>query len=637
MRGSISRSAIAPKRTSRRRLLRAACSRQRLPSCRAALLRALCRVPAWLYSCSVAVSLNMGGVLLLLLLLPSLLLATSNQAAAATVLDLGGKWTVTTTNSSAMPWIPAAGKERQLPATVPGQIHTDLLAAGVISEPFYGDGDADLAWVALSDWVYTRAFEVPATLLQHAHVQLVSLGIDTVADIYINERHVFFTDNMFHRIRLDVKRHLKAGSNSIRVHFYSKPLEADRRAMSCDNATAIICPAGTKNPVQHPFNNVNYLRTEPCSFSWDWGPAYAPVGLWRPIYLQVRQCLRPNPQPADKHARLPDKNARRNCVSGVRHGRRTRYHRGHHPASSPSGRAASWQRRRGEGGAAAGPPSGGRAAASSLGQALPSRRCRRFRCLRPIRSGGDRASVPADGPRARHHHVGRAAAGVFGCWCNRRPAHITHHRRDTEHIWASVRLDQHQSPHGTSVEFAGSPFVTGILSMPQLFLSENDAASCGGCAQVASVNAVVGGTATGKEVVVPLQIKDVKADQWMPNGFGSQPLYTASAKFVPDSEASEESPFEVPYPLEDNALKGSAGNLSVRFGFRKVELVQNKLPGGKSYFFAVNGVPIPVKGSNWIPADAFESRVSRNTPNTTRLAPLFLALKTSHQNMIRNW
>jgi beta-mannosidase len=136
---------------------------------------------------------------------------------------------------------------------------------------------------------------------------------------------------------------------------------------------------------------------------------------------------------------------------------------------------------------------------------------------------------------------------------------------------------------------------------------------------------------------VPLQIKDVKADQWMPNGFGSQPLYTASAKFVPDSEASEESPFEVPYPLEDNALKGSAGNLSVRFGFRKVELVQNKLPGGKSYFFAVNGVPIPVKGSNWIPADAFESRVSRNTPNTTRLAPLFLALKTSHQNMIRNW
>ena len=28
-------------------------------------------------------------------------------------------------------------------------------------------------------------------------------------------------------------------------------------------------------------------QKEPCSFAWDWGPAYAPVGMWRPIYLQA--------------------------------------------------------------------------------------------------------------------------------------------------------------------------------------------------------------------------------------------------------------------------------------------------------------------------------------------------------------
>ena len=99
--------------------------------------------------------------------------------------------------------------------------------------------------------------------------------------------------------------------------------------------------------------------------------------------------------------------------------------------------------------------------------------------------------------------------------------------------------------------------------------------------------------------------------------------------------------------------------MSVRVGFRTVELVQNPLPGGRSYFFKVTGVPIPVKGSNWIPADAFESRVSRNDAGTTRLEPLFWALAggpfssltsltsltnltlwalaDSHQNMIRNW
>ena len=72
----------------------------------------------------------------------------------------------------------------------------------------------------------------------------------------------------------------------MRVRFSSKPHEANRRAAACDNATAVICPAGKKNPCQHPYDNVNYLRTEPCSFSWDWGPAFAPVGLWRPLYLQ---------------------------------------------------------------------------------------------------------------------------------------------------------------------------------------------------------------------------------------------------------------------------------------------------------------------------------------------------------------
>ena len=44
-----------------------------------------------------------------------------------------------------------------------------------------------------------------------------------------------------------------------------------------------------------------------------------------------------------------------------------------------------------------------------------------------------------------------------------------------------------------------------------------------------------------------------------------------------------------------------------------------------------------MQSSNWIPADAFESRVSRDVVGTTRLDKLFVSLKTSHQNMIRNW
>ena len=40
-------------------------------------------------------------------------------------------------------------------------------------------------------------------------------------------------------------------------------------------------------------------------------------------------------------------------------------------------------------------------------------------------------------------------------------------------------------------------------------------------------------------------------------------------------------------------------------GFRTVEIVQDPLPGGKSFYFRINGLPVFVKGANWVPADAF--------------------------------
>ena len=89
---------------------------------------------------------------------------------------------------------------------------------------------------------------------------------------------------------------------------------------------------------------------------------------------------------------------------------------------------------------------------------------------------------------------------------------------------------------------------------------------------------------------------------------------------------------EFAYSTEETTKSTEERGFHRRFGFREVELVQEPLPGGKSFYFKINQVPVFVKGSNWIPADAFESRVTRES-----LTPLFRALKDSHQNMIRNW
>ncbi|ETO31066.1 hypothetical protein RFI_06053, partial [Reticulomyxa filosa] len=102
---------------------------------------------------------------------------------------------------------------------------------------------------------------------------------------------------------------------------------------------------------------------------------------------------------------------------------------------------------------------------------------------------------------------------------------------------------------------------------------------------------------------------------WYPNGFGTQTLYPVTVHFDPWNNASQ----------TDSGIR-------VDVGFRQVQLVQDTLPGGKSFFFRINDVNVPIHGSNWIPVDSFESRVT-----SQNLEQLFLALKNSHQNMIRVW
>ena len=110
------------------------------------------------------------------------------------ILDLGGSWRVR--KAGALAW---------LPATVPGCIHTDLLVAGKIKDPFVRDVERQVQWVGEADWVYARSFDVPRETLAHDRVLLRCEGLDTLATIVLNGRVLARTDNMFRTWEWDVK------------------------------------------------------------------------------------------------------------------------------------------------------------------------------------------------------------------------------------------------------------------------------------------------------------------------------------------------------------------------------------------------------------------------------------------------
>src|SRR5215210_9330166 len=68
----------------------------------------------------------------------------------------GVTWTVQPTSELPPDWSEVAVEP--CPATVPGEVHVDLLAAGLIPDPFDGDNEAALAWIGRTDWAYRTTF-----------------------------------------------------------------------------------------------------------------------------------------------------------------------------------------------------------------------------------------------------------------------------------------------------------------------------------------------------------------------------------------------------------------------------------------------------------------------------------------------
>lgn len=108
----------------------------------------------------------------------------------------------------------------EYPATVPGDIHNDLLKANVIPDPYYSDNANKCGWVTEQDWLYETTFMVTKEMLQ-SKLKLVFAGIDTYSEILINGKKIADTDNMFLRYDFVVNDYVKEGENTLAVNLIS--------------------------------------------------------------------------------------------------------------------------------------------------------------------------------------------------------------------------------------------------------------------------------------------------------------------------------------------------------------------------------------------------------------------------------
>jgi beta-mannosidase len=159
-----------------------------------------------------------------------------------------------------------------IPATVPGEVYADLLAADLIPDPFDGDNEDRLHWIGSTDWSYRTRFTFHPG--DHQRHDLVFGGLDTVATVLLNGTEIARTANQHRSYRFDVTSALRDGDNDLEVRFEGPVRAAQRLSAELGDRPRAYA---------HPFNAIRKMAA---GYGWDWGPDLAGVGLWRSVGIE---------------------------------------------------------------------------------------------------------------------------------------------------------------------------------------------------------------------------------------------------------------------------------------------------------------------------------------------------------------
>ena len=185
-------------------------------------------------------------------------------------------------------------------------------------------------------------------------------------------------------------------------------------------------------------------------------------------------------------------------------------------------------------------------------------------------------------------------------------------------VWKDIRLEGYSEARLSEIHLRQHHANGQVAVEVQVSVQRWDKAPLAAIVRITAPD----GETLEKEVAIPardeviVKVPISRPELWWPNGYGAQPLYQVEVSLV-------------------SAGSSGAGPLDLRsyqLGLRKIELRQQEDQWGRSFVFVVNDIPIFAKGSNWIPADSFPTRIT-----DAALEGLIRSAAETHQNMLRVW
>lgn len=197
------------------------------------------------------------------------------------------------------------GTEETYETKIPTSVYNDLINNGRLEDPYYRDNELKALKIVDNDFSYSTYFSADE-VADCDRVMLVFEGIDTLADIYVNDVHVAAVNNMHRTWQFDIKKLLikECGQDDIKNGLLANGNKSEGSA-DCNNSrlsetpvnrlevilhspTKFIEAENEKDPIlgqEDAMRGMAYLRKAHCMFGWDWGPRLPDEGIWRPVKL----------------------------------------------------------------------------------------------------------------------------------------------------------------------------------------------------------------------------------------------------------------------------------------------------------------------------------------------------------------
>ncbi len=162
--------------------------------------------------------------------------------------------------------------QEDIPAVIPGSVYGNLLSQGLIPDPYDGMNELTALKLMENDFRFLTTFILTREQMESDFLLLRFDGIDTLADIYLNDILIGHADNMHRVWEFNLEEAAREGENALRVEIASPTrfIEAENQKVYTGGSTDSM-------------RGFPHLRKAHCMFGWDWGPRLPDAGIFREV------------------------------------------------------------------------------------------------------------------------------------------------------------------------------------------------------------------------------------------------------------------------------------------------------------------------------------------------------------------